>query len=164
MQEWREEHLHLFRTKEWMRNYKKYVRPNQDIPEPLRPVDGVLVVTISDMLHRLMAERRIRVLFYCGFATNMCLIDKPGAIRDMTERGYMPIVIRDATTGTENSETVDGMWITHAFIDQIEMMWGYSITTREFLDAIQNTEEIQVPCRYMRMYKPLNQKRPLRTS
>ena len=102
-----------------------------------------------------MAERGIRVLFYCGFATNMCLIDKPGAIKEMAERGYMPIVVRDATTGTENSETVNGLWITHAFIDQIEMMWGYSITTREFLCAIQNTDEISVPCRYVRLCKPL---------
>ena len=152
---WREEHTHLFRTEEWITNYYTHVRPNQDIPEPLQPIDGDLVISSGDMLHRLMAERSIRVLFYCGFATNMCLIDKPGAIRDMANRGYMPIVIRDATTGTENAETVDGPWITRAFIDQIEMIWGYSITTQEFLKALQNTEKIQVPCRYIRMYKPL---------
>ncbi len=155
VQEWRQEHLHLFRTKEWMGNYRKHVRPNQDIPEPLKPVDGDLVITTGDMMHRLLAERGIRVLFYCGFATNMCLIDKPGAIADMAARGYMPIVIRDASTGTENSETVDGLWITHAFIDQIEMMWGYSITTQEFLSAMRNTEKIEVPCRYLRMHKPM---------
>ena len=144
-----------FAPKNGWGNYRKHVRPNQDIPEPLKPVDGDLVITTGDMMHRLLAERGIRVLFYCGFATNMCLIDKPGAIADMAARGYMPIVIRDASTGTENSETVDGLWITHAFIDQIEMMWGYSITTQEFLSAMRNTEKIEVPCRYLRMHKPM---------
>ena len=151
---WREEHTNLFRTEEWITNYYEHVRPNQDIPAPLQPVDGDLVISSGDMLHHLLTERHIRVLFYCGFATNMCLIDKPGAIRDMTGRGYLPILIRDATTGTENAETLDGLWITRAFVDQIEMMWGYSITTQEFLEAVQKHVKIRVPCRYIRMYKP----------
>lgn len=158
-QEWvsacREEHMNLFRTEEWITNYYQHVRPNQDIPAPLQPVDGDLVISSGDMLHRLLAQRRIRVLFYCGFATNMCLIDKPGAIRDMATRGYLPILMRDATTGTENAETVDGLWITRVMVDQIEMLWGYSITTREFLEAVQSPGEIRVPCRYIRMHKPL---------
>ena len=152
---WREEHTHLFRTKQWITEYYAHVRPNQNIPMPLRPVDGDLVVSSGDMMHRLMSERGIRVLFYCGFATNMCLINKPGAILDMQGRGYLPIVIRDATTGTENAETLDGLWITHAMIDQIEMLWGYSITTSEFLSALDDGGDITVPCRYIRMYKPM---------
>ncbi len=151
----RREHQYLFRTEEWITRYYQCVRPNQDIPAPLQPVDGDLVISSGDMMHRLMMERGIRVLFYCGFATNMCLIDKPGAVRDMHGRGYLPIVIRDATTGTENAETVDGLWITRAFIHQIEMMWGYSITTDEFLKAVESDDQIVVPCRYIRMYKPL---------
>jgi len=151
----RTEHMNLFRTEEWITNYYEHVRPNQDIPAPLQPVDGDLVISSGDMLHRLLAERRIRVLFYCGFATNMCLIDKPGAIRDIATRGYLPIVMRDATTGTENAETVDGLWITRVMVDQIEMLWGYSITTQEFLEAALSPGEITVPCRYVRMHKPL---------
>ncbi|MDA0748227.1 MAG: isochorismatase family protein [bacterium] len=152
---WKEEHLHLFRTKEWITNYYQHVRPNQDIPAPLQPVDGDLIISSSNMMHRLMEERGIRILFYCGFATNMCLIDKPGAIRDMHNRGYLPLVIRDATAGTENAETVEGLWITKTTIDQIEMLWGYSITTQEFLDAINQDGSIPLPCQYIRMYKPL---------
>ena len=151
---WRMQHTYLFRTKRWVTNYYKHVRPNQNIPEPLLPVDGDLVVSGGDMLHRLLSERKIRVLIYCGFATNMCLIDKPGAIRDMYNRGYMPIVVRDATTGTENAETYDGLWITHAFVDQIEMLWGYSISTDEFLNAVEDGGRISVPCRHIRLYKP----------
>ena len=154
---WRTEHTHLFRTKRWISDYYKHVRPNPDIPEPLQPVDGDLVVTSGNMLHRLMAERQIRILFYCGFATNMCLIDKPGAIRDMYNRGYMPILVRDATAGTENAETYEGKWITHAFVDQIEMLWGYSILTDEFLKAIASDGDITVPCRYIRLFKPKEQ-------
>lgn len=154
---WQQEHTYLFRTEEWYKNYYEHVRPNQDIPAPLHPVDGDLVISSGGMMHRLMRERRIRVLFYCGFATNMCLIDKPGAIRDTHGRGYLPILLRDATTGTENAETVDGLWITRAFVDQVEMLWGYTITTEEFLRAIAGEgDRITVPCRYLRMYKPMD--------
>ena len=152
---WQQEHQSLFRTQEWITNYYECVRPNQDIPAPLQPVDGDLVISSGAMMHRLMRERGVKVLFYCGFATNMCLIDKPGAVRDTHARGYLPIVIRDATAGTENAETLDGLWITRAFIDQIEMIWGYTITTDEFLKAISGGDKITVPCRYIRMYKPM---------
>ncbi|MDP6780120.1 MAG: cysteine hydrolase family protein [Candidatus Latescibacteria bacterium] len=152
---WRQEHTRLFRTEPWITDYYAHVRPNQNIPTPLRPVDGDWVVSSGDMMHRLLAERGIRVLFYCGFATNMCLINKPGAILDMQNRGYMPIVIRDATTGTENAETLDGLRITHAMIDQIEMLYGYSITTSEFLSTLEAGGDLVVPCRYIRMYKPM---------
>ena len=57
----REEHMNLFRTEEWITNYYQHVRPNQDIPEPLQPVDGDLVISSGDMLHRLLAERRIHL-------------------------------------------------------------------------------------------------------
>lgn len=155
VQAWRQEHQYRFRTEEWITNYYERIRPDQDIPAPLQPVDGDLVISSGEMMHRLMRERGIKVLFYCGFATNMCLIDKPGAIRDMQGRGYLPIVIRDATTGTENAETVDGLWITRVYIDQIEMLWGYSVTTEEFLRAIGANGKLVVPCRYLRMYKPM---------
>ena len=151
----REEHQFLLRTEEWITNYYEHVRPNQDIPAPLRPIDGDLVISSGPMMHRLTKERGIKVLFYCGFATNMCLTDKPGAIRDMHGRGYLPIVVRDATTGTENAETLNGLWITHALIDQIEMLWGYSVTTAELLKAVRSNETIVVPCRYIRMHKPI---------
>jgi len=74
----------------------------------------------------------------------------------MHTRGYLPVVVRDATTGTENSETVEGLWLTHAFVDQIEMLWGYTITTEEFLYAVTSGDDLRVPCRYIRMYKPLS--------
>jgi nicotinamidase-related amidase len=118
-------------------------------------VDGDLVISSGAMMHRLMRERGIKVLFYCGFATNMCLIDKPGAVRDMHGRGYMPIFLGDATAGTENAETLEGLWVNHVFLDQIEMLWGYTITTDEFLKAIASGDRITVPCRYIRMHKPL---------
>jgi nicotinamidase-related amidase len=155
--QWQKDHRYRFRTEQWITDYYREVRPNQDIPAPLHPVDGDLVITCGSMMHRLMKEREIKVLFYCGFATNMCLIDKPGAIRDMHRRGYLPIVIRDATTGTENAETVGNLGITRAMIDQIEMRWGYSITTDDFLTAAEGRGPFDIPARYLRMYKPLDE-------
>ena len=106
------------------------------------------------MMHRLLHERKIKVLFYCGFATNLCLIFKPGAIQDMYDRGYMPLVVRDATTGSEHAETIQELRITNAFIDQIEILWGYSITSSELMNALESGEIFEISCRYLRMNKP----------
>ena len=59
-----------------------------------------------------------------------------------------------------NAETVDGLWITKATIDQIEMLWGYSISTEEFLATVRNRGSIDLRCRYIRMYKPLSEAEP----
>ncbi len=151
---WQLEHTFLYRTEEWITNYYAQVRPNQDIPAPLRPAGGDLVVSSGEMLHRLLRDRQVKVLFYCGFAANMCLADKSGAIKDMYSRGYMPIVIRDATAAVETAQTIDGLWATHVTIDQIEMKWGYSVTTHEFLEAVRSGGKLTLPCRYVRMHKP----------
>ena len=102
-----------------------------------------------------MQERKIKVLFYCGFATNPCLIFKPGAIQDKYNRGYLPIVVRDATTGSENAETIQDLRITRAFIDQIEILWGYSVTSSDILDSLEFDGELELACRYLRINKPM---------
>ena len=154
---WRDAHTNLIHTQKWITDYYAHIRPNQNIPEPLRPVDGDLVVTTGNMMHRLLREREIKVLFYCGFATNLCLIFKPGAIQDMYDRGYMPLVVRDATTGSENAETIQEMRITNAFIDQIEILWSYSVTSSDLIEAFESGETFELLCRYLRMNKPMEQ-------
>ena len=138
---WREEHRNLSRDKTWITNYYQYVRPLQDIPDPVKPAEEEWVISSGDQLHRLLREHRIKVLFYAGFATNMCILDKPGAIVDMQRRGYLCILLRDATTAVEISETVDELWFTRVFISQIELLHGYSTSSEAFIQAFDTLHE-----------------------
>lgn len=131
---WNEERLDRTRNAEWLEAYGR-VKEVMDIPEPVQPEDHDLVIAGGDQLHRLMKERGVKVLFYCGFATNWCVMDKPGAIRDMSARGYGCVLLRDATAGIEYDETVDGLLATRAAVDQVELRFGYSALTEHFIDA-----------------------------
>ena len=46
------------------------------------------VELVVDHMHGLFKTHGVKILFYCGFATNWCVMDRPAAIRDMAGRGY----------------------------------------------------------------------------
>tara|TARA_B100001123_G_scaffold442047_2_gene584663 strand:- start:3414 stop:3674 length:261 start_codon:yes stop_codon:yes gene_type:complete len=85
----------------------------------------------------------------------LCLIFKPGGIQDKYDGGYLPIVVRDATTGSENTDMIEDLRITNAFIDQIEMLWGYSETSAKFLDSLESGGNLMFACQYLRLNKPM---------
>ncbi len=106
-----------------------------DIPSPARPVAGELLAFSGDQLHRLLRERRIRVLFYAGFEADECLQFKPYGMANMSQRGYLCCVIREATTTYETAETLAGLWRTRYALDYIESRWGYSVAAGDLLRA-----------------------------
>lgn len=139
VREWRELKMDRFRTKRWRENYYSQVRPRQNIPPPFRPLPDELVIGSGDQMHAMLRERGIRYLLYIGYATNMCLLFKPGAMDDMNRRGYLTVLLRDATAAVETAETIEGLWMTRAFIEWIELTYGYSSTTPAFLEALRRS-------------------------
>ena len=104
----------------------------------LEPRDGEFVLANREELHHLLAERGIADLLYCGFALNMCLLDKPGAIRDMSVGyglGYRCILLRDCTAAAESNHSIAGMLMTRCWIEWYEMAVGYSTTSRQLIAA-----------------------------
>ena len=69
----------------------------------MKPLPDELVIGSGDQMHALLRERSIKYLIYMGYATNMCLLFKPGAIDDMHRRGYLTVLLRDATAAVETS-------------------------------------------------------------
>ena len=53
----------------------------------------------------------------------------------MNQRGYNIILLRDATTGIESHDTVDGLLMTKMTIREIETKWGWSTTSEQFAQA-----------------------------
>ena len=135
---WKNQHRELiWRMEDWA-NIQGKLYYQISIPEPVEPQDGDLLVYSGDQFHRLLAEKRIKILFYMGFETDECLMNKPHGIRNMSRLGYMPIVVTDCTTTYETAETLGGLWKTRVTILNIEAHQGYSVTSETLLKSVKN--------------------------
>lgn len=109
-----------------------------EITEVIRPEPEDFVIAKGNHLHRLLKYYRILHLFYCGFATNMCVQFRDYGMRAFAGRGYNLILIRDATTAVESHDTVDELLGTKIAVRDIEMMIGFSTSTEDFVRACNN--------------------------
>ena len=73
----------------------------RDIHPSVRPLPGEHMVTRSDELHALCNLQGVNHLIYAGFAVNYCLLMSPGGMLDMSRRGFLCSVVKDATTAVE---------------------------------------------------------------
>jgi len=109
-----------------------------DIAKLLKPLPDEDVIVTGWQLNGLCRRDNISVLIYAGFMADLCLLNIPGAIREMTKTfKYNCIVLRDCTTAYEYEETYEGKWMTFAAIRMIETEFGYSATAEEFINASQ---------------------------
>lgn len=100
---------------------------------------GEAVVATGAQLHALSQDRRILHLLYVGFATNWCVLGKDYGIRAMKNRGYSPILLRDATTGVEFPDTLDTLQATELAVREVEQQHGFTASNRDFLTACRAT-------------------------
>jgi len=107
-----------------------------DIAEAVRPLPDEHVFLNGWQLNGLCRRMDIDTLFYVGFMADLCLMNLPGAIREMAMKfKYRCIVLRECTTAYEFSDTVEGNWMTLAAIRLIESGLGYSASSRDFITA-----------------------------
>ncbi len=105
------------------------------IPEA-EPVASDWLIFGSDDMHALCREQGLLNLIYVGFATNMCLLFKPGGLYEMSRAGYRCVVLRDCTTAVENADSWGDLGQTKAFVDWFEMhALAYTATSADFLAA-----------------------------
>ena len=115
----------------WKTHTKKF-----DIAKSLRPLPEEAVFLNGWQLNGLCRRKKIDTLFYVGFMADLCLVNIPGAIREMSYKfKYRCVVLRDCTTAYEFAETVDGSWMTFAAIRLIESGMGYSAISDDFISA-----------------------------
>lgn len=109
-----------------------------DLPEPAKPVGDELVAAEGIRLHELLAERKVKVVFVAGFWANACI---RGAVRHFSRLGYLSVLLRDATTGSEFAHTLDGMWMTEVAITEMEFDLGFTTSTDSFIQTCRTVEE-----------------------
>ena len=111
---------------------------DRSIHPSVLPQTGDFVIATGEQLHRLCKERGILYLFYVGFATNVCVPDRDYGLRAMRERGYALVLLRDATTGVEASDTYPLLAATSVMIHQFELRdVAGTITSDAFLEALE---------------------------
>jgi nicotinamidase-related amidase len=107
------------------------------IHKDVEPLEEEYIISTGDQMHEILRQHKILNLVYAGFAANMCLIDKPGALREMAyRRGYNTVLLRDCTTAIESHNTVDELLMTKAWIEWVEMVaMAYTATSEVFIRA-----------------------------
>ncbi len=94
------------------------------------------VLLTGCQLNGLCRRRDIDTLFYAGFMADLCIVNVPGAIREMSRRfQYRCVVLRDCTTAYEYEDTYQGQWMNLAAIRHIETDLGYSAGAEDFMKA-----------------------------
>ncbi len=129
---WYREHMERGRSKKWLEMWDDVYEKSM-IALPVAPLDDEIVAASGAQFHHICKERKIRVIFYVGFALNMCVINRPGALLEMRDRGYLTIILRDCTTAIETADTYNGLWMTKAFINWLELLRSYSSDSDAFL-------------------------------
>ena len=107
-----------------------------DIAETVRPLSGDPVVLTGWQLNGLCRRLDVDTLFYVGFMAEVCLLNSPGAIREMSGKfAYRCVVLRDCTTAYEFPDTYRDRRMTRATIRMIESGLGYSASSEDFIAA-----------------------------
>lgn len=90
----------------------------------------------AHQLHALCREAGVNHLIYAGFAINWCLLMSPGGMLDMSRRGYMCSVVRDATTAVENRESARTESHREEALWRVALSFGFVFDSSDLTHAL----------------------------
>ena len=115
---------------------KEHSQKLRDFHPVIRPQGDEAVILTGEELHRLCAQRGVLHLFYVGFNTNMCMIQRDYGTYEMMLRGYGVVLVRDCTTGMETHETKAQLMCTKGVIATLEQCGVYTVTSEALRKAL----------------------------
>lgn len=107
-----------------------------DAAPQVRPHPGDVMVATTAQFDAWLRARGIETLLYTGFSTNLCILNSPGAMKAMRDRGYRCVIVREATLGCEFPETQASLDHTRAALRFIETWVGYSAGVADLCQAL----------------------------
>lgn len=125
------------RREKWL----KEELPKRKIMPCVEPQADDFVIANGDQLHRLLKHRKALHLLYAGFAANMCVLHRDYGICAMHKRGYNIILLSDCTSAIESRDTLPQMMHTKASVSIVEMVFGSTTRSDEFLKACRQRRE-----------------------
>ena len=108
------------------------------------PKGDDMVVGDRKELHLLMEDRRVFHLFYTGFATNGCMLERDYGVKwTGVYLGYDVTLLRDCTRATEMAHTLATMEQTRTSIENLEF-WISTTTSHSFLEGLREANLIRL--------------------
>jgi nicotinamidase-related amidase len=106
----------------------------------IRIAPGDLVSDKGQEVYSALRQRGIRTLLIAGVHTNMCVLNRGFAIKQMSKWGVPSILIRDLTDAMYNPRSAP--FVSHAqgtelVIEHIEKYWAPTVTSDELLRALR---------------------------
>jgi hypothetical protein len=109
---------------------------NLDFAPQARPVGEEGVAGNAAQLFVLCQDAGINHLIYAGFAINWCLLMSPGGMLDMSRRGVMCSVFRQAVTAVENKETATQELNKQLALWRVALAFGFVFSVDDFISKI----------------------------
>ena len=91
------------------------------------PMPGEAIAEDSHQLFALCAEAGVNHLLYAGFAINWCLLLSPGGMAEMSTRGVLCSVLRQAVTAVENRETARNELAKELALWRVALEFGFVV-------------------------------------
>jgi len=129
------------------RKSPKEVPPHEfSLPDVFLPQGDDLIAQHPWQLHRLLKNRDVDDIIYCGWAINWCLWFSPCGMADMSRKGYMCSAVRGGCVAIENKESAVGESNLEYALWKTSTMFGYIFDLHELTHAlrqyaVQNTDE-----------------------
>lgn len=118
------------------KSYKAWTRQHAGIPLELQDY----VTDKGDEVYSILKARGIETLFIMGVHTNMCILNRTFAIKQMTRWGVKCVLIRDLTDAMYNP--ADRPYVPHEqgtqlVIEHIERYWCPSVLSADLMAALR---------------------------
>jgi nicotinamidase-related amidase len=135
LREFRAKHVHV----------GEHNRPDVDrggaamtFPKEVWPLDSEGIAENAHQLFALCKQHNVNHLIYTGFAINWCLLMSPGGMLDMSRRGVMCSVIKEATTACENKESARGELHKREALWRVSVAFGFVFDLEDILQALRS--------------------------
>ncbi len=80
-----------------------------------------------EALSKKLTDSGIRYLFYTGYASNWCILNRDVGMINMKKAGFQVFLIRDCSLAFETRETLPGEWAHNVVVNMIEHQWGQTL-------------------------------------
>ncbi len=105
-------------------------------PESCTPLDNEYIVESSEVMGDVLGYHSVSHVIYAGFAVNWCMWMSPGGMIDMSRRGLICSVIREAVTAVENAESAASEEHKRYALWHIAVAFGFVFSIDDLLPAL----------------------------
>ncbi|MFC1453183.1 hypothetical protein ACFLSJ_07580, partial [Verrucomicrobiota bacterium] len=107
-----------------------------DFAPEARPIGEEGIAEDAHQLFGLCRHHGANHLIYAGFAVNWCLLMPPGGMVDMSRRGIMCSVLRQAVTAVENKETARRELCKELALWRVSLAFGFVFDADALITAL----------------------------